>query len=276
MFKISILLFALLCSALRGAAAPVAFTNATVVNIPSTTNLPSKATPYPSTITVSGLSGQIIAKVTVTIRGFMHTFPSDVALLLVSPSAQRALLMAEVGGQNRDSVTNVTLMLDDAAAASLPVFTTLTSGAFQPTDGWLDPYFDDPSGSLPYDFPPPAPAGSSNSPAALSVFNGTSPNGTWTLFALGASYPDLGAISNGWSLAISAIPLVLNIEQSDTNAVLSWTNLASGFTLQTTPAVSLTGPSTWTNAVPAPVVVSGRFTVTNPIAGATRFYRLSK
>jgi subtilisin-like proprotein convertase family protein len=270
--KFSILNWLIVSLPLAAGAGPAVFSNTAGVTINSNANPPALATPYPSTIAVTGLSGQVISKATVTLQGFTHTFPSDVSILLVSPGGQRALLMAEAGGQNKLSVTNLTLTLDDEATNSLPLFTNLVSGTFKPTNGWLDPYFSDPSGFLPYDFPPPAPVGSSNSVAALSVFNSTNPNGAWSLFVLGESAPDSGVISNGWSLAISAEPVLLSIALDQTNVVLSWTNAITGFTLQTTP--SLQPPVMWTNALPLPATVSGRYTVTNPIIGSGQIYRL--
>jgi subtilisin-like proprotein convertase family protein len=232
---------------------------------------------YPSTIIVTGLTGQVVSKATVTLHGLTHTFPSDISILLVAPNGQRSLLMAEVGGQVKYSVTNLTLTLDDDATDALPIFTNLVAGAFKPTDGWQDPYFADPGGYLPYNFPPPAPAGSSNSVSSLSVFNGTNPDGTWSLFVLGEAAQNSGVISNGWGLAISATPLLLNIAQAQTgtNVVLSWTNLASGYTLQFTP--SLSPPIVWTtNALPPAVLVGGQYVVTNTIGASKRFYRLAK
>jgi hypothetical protein len=48
---------------------------------------------------------------------------------------------------------------------------------------------------------------------------------------------------------------------------------ATGFTLQSTTNL---GSSVWTTNSLAPVVVNGQNTVTNPISGTQRFYRLSQ
>lgn len=252
------------------------FSNANLIILNTTTTnftLPN-ASPYPSSIVVSGLTtGLVVTKATVTLHGFTHRSPSDVALLLVGPQSQRALLMAEVGGQDArfSSVTNLTLVLDDSAANSLPIFTNLMSGTFKPTDGWLDPYFTDPSGALPYGFPPPAPPGSSNSVPALSVFKNSNPNGTWNLFALDDNSVYSGCISNGWSLSLSvAVPL--QITRYQTNIVVSWPATITNCQLQSSPTLS--GANIWSNSAIQPMPSVGYLNVTNAIQGGNVFYRL--
>jgi hypothetical protein len=46
----------------------------------------------------------------------------------------------------------------------------------------------------------------------------------------------------------------------------------TGFTLQST--TNLGSPSVWSTDSPAPVVIAGQNTVTNPITGPQKFYRL--
>jgi subtilisin-like proprotein convertase family protein len=48
---------------------------------------PFAASPYPSAITVNGVSGPI-NKVTVTLRNLTHSFVSDLDILLVGPGGQ--------------------------------------------------------------------------------------------------------------------------------------------------------------------------------------------
>jgi subtilisin-like proprotein convertase family protein len=246
---------------------PVTFFNTNTIVINDSTNPPTVATPYPSTIVVAGLTGQVITKVTVTLSNLTHSFPSDIYALLVGPEGQMMFLMANVGGQNKlgVSVTNITLTLDDEAPTPLPLDTNLVTGTFQPNKFHPTNNFD---------LPPPAPAGNSNAPPLLGVFTNTEPDGTWSLFVVDDVSADSGAISNGWSLTISTTPVLLSIVRAQTNVVLSWTNAAVGYTLQTTP--SLKPPVTWSNVVPDAVNFLGRLTVTNPISGTNRFYRLIK
>lgn len=245
------------------------FSNTNLVAINADTSPPTKAVPYPSGIGVAGLNGQVVTKVTVTLQGFSHTFPSDVDVMLVGPQGQEAVLMANAGGKDRYSVTNLTLTFDDSATNSLPLFTSLVSGTFKPTNGYLDPYFG--YSSLPFNFPPPAPPGNSNSLSLLSVFRNTDPSGTWNLFVVSDVSGDSGMISNGWSLNLSvAVPL--QIIHSRTNVVISWPASATNGHLQLSP--TLFSPNTWTNVTTAPASYAGRFNVTNPILEGNAFYRL--
>jgi subtilisin-like proprotein convertase family protein len=142
------------------------------------------AAPYPSNITVA--LGGTITKVTVRLNNLSHTFPSDIDVLLVGPGGQNAIIMSDVGGS--DDVSGITLALDDAAANSLPS-TLLTTGTFKPTNAGAGDTFPGPA---------PAPAGGS----ALSIFNGTNPSGTWSLYVVDDASIDSGNIG-GWELIIS-------------------------------------------------------------------------
>jgi uncharacterized repeat protein (TIGR01451 family) len=82
---------------------------------------------------------------------------------------------------------SATLKFDDFAPAYLPQSSQIISGTNKPTA-----YFPVTA------FPAPAPA----APYATNManFNGSNPNGTWSLFVIDDSSLNSGAISNGWSL----------------------------------------------------------------------------
>lgn len=150
------------------------------------------ATPYPSLLSVSGVDG-VVQRITVTVSNFTHASASDVGLLLVSPTGQRAVLMANAGGFF--SVSGITLTFDDAATNALPANVALTSGTYRPTVYPVVPPFPAPAPPLPY-------------ATDLGVFGGFNPNGAWSLYAIDDLPLFGGAISNGWSLAIvSAKPV---------------------------------------------------------------------
>jgi uncharacterized repeat protein (TIGR03803 family) len=85
-----------------------------------------------------------------------------------------------------------------------------------------------------------------------------------------------GSSGNGTVFSLSFRPQ-LTITPSGPYLILSWpTNVAgfdyTGYTLQS--ATNLGSPATWSTNSPAPVVIAGQNTVTNPITGAQQFYRL--
>src|SRR5205823_5315325 len=76
------------------------------------------------------------------------------------------------------------------------------------------------------------------------------------------------------TVTVGGIPS-LNIFLAGTNAILSWTTNALGFSLQSRP--SLSTDSAWTDFTNGPVVIVGnQFTVTNALTATNRFYRLLK
>lgn len=171
-----------------------------VITIPGSGAL-GPASPYPSVIEVSGITGNII-DVNVTLDTIAHTFPSDMDILLVGPQGQNVVLLSDAGS-NFD-LTGTTLVFDDEAAGLAPGTERILGGSYQPTNyGTSDP------------FNAPAPAGPYGS--ALSVFDGINANGTWSLYVMDDGSGDSGQILKGWSLTIDTLQtgsefIVNNIE----------------------------------------------------------------
>ncbi|MFF2291115.1 proprotein convertase P-domain-containing protein [Peribacillus butanolivorans] len=123
-----------------------------------------------------------------TLTNMSHTFPDDIDILLVGPGGQNVILMSDAGGGA--DINNVTLTFDDDAPTFLPDAAQIVSGTFKPTNfGGADV------------FPAPAPIPPYGS--LLNVFNGTNPNGTWSLFVVDDIEGDTGSIAGGWSLTIT-------------------------------------------------------------------------
>jgi len=158
---------------------------------PITIGLDATVSPYPSTIGVSGLP-KGITDVNVTLSGFDHTYPSDVDVLLVGPTGKFAVVVSDVG--DGFGVSGVNLTIDDQAAGHLPT-EQITSGTYQPTNFETDD-----------DFPAPAPD-TDTSDAVLSTFNGTDPNGSWSLYVADDYGAGDGGDISGWSLQITTIDL---------------------------------------------------------------------
>jgi subtilisin-like proprotein convertase family protein len=166
------------------------FRNTAPMNLPISDSEHVSASLYPSPIEVSGLKGTI-RDVNLTLDNFSHQYPNAVQVLLVGPRGQTAMVMAYVGGSN--DVSNVTLRLDDAAAAPLPDETQLRSGTFRPTNAKTNRVIL---------FPAPAPL-LTTANAALSVFDSSNPNGTWRLYVFDDDGEvDSGAFAGGWRLEL--------------------------------------------------------------------------
>lgn len=156
-----------------------------------------RASLYGSPITVTGLTGKV-TDVNVTLTNMNHTFPQDIGAELVGPGGQRITLMSQSVGDDLTPLANTTLTFDDSAATLLPTSGGVASGSFRPAAYAI------------VDFPAPSPVFPSNYPTLggtatlASAFNGTDPNGVWTLYVVDVAPPDPGNINGGWSIDITA------------------------------------------------------------------------
>jgi subtilisin-like proprotein convertase family protein len=182
-------------SSLASLSPQAVFTNSNPITIVDFTT----ANPYPSNITVSGISGNIPStpgSVKVTLNGFSHAFASDVGIVLVGPTG--AALLIQDGAGFGSAVNSVTYSLSDAGTALLPDSAAWTAGTYKPSS-----YFTGDS------FPAPGPGTTYGSPANSgtatfsSVFGGTNPNGTWKLYVEDLALDDSGQIAGGWTLEIA-------------------------------------------------------------------------
>ncbi len=166
------------------AVATSTFSNPTPIVIPTA----GTATPYPSTINVAGVTGNV-SKVTVKLENINHDFPDDIDVLLVGPAGQKILLMSDVG--SNQPLVNTTYTFDDAAAANLADGSLSPSGTYKPTNSGSGDVF------------PGAPAGPYPDPQLLSVFNNVNPNGAWNLYVVDDVNGESGNINLGWTLSIT-------------------------------------------------------------------------
>ena len=157
--------------------------------------------PYPSTINVTGLTGNIAAtpgSVKVTINNFSHTFNSDVIIALVGPGGQAIMLQGRAG--LGDPETNVTYTISDTGAETIPD-PSWGPGTYLPTN-WatLATSFPAPGPGTTYANPGP---GNSGTATLTSVYGNTAPNGNWSLYVRDLFDQDGGTIAGGWSLEIT-------------------------------------------------------------------------
>lgn len=174
---------------------PVTFSNTTPVIIPTS----GLANPYPSNISVSGLTGKI-SNVTVGLKQFNHTWPGDVDILLVSPTGKKMVILSDVNETTADAI-NVNITLDDAAANLLPAGAAFASGTYKPTNYGSGDAFSAPAPAAPYQN-----AATAGSATLNSVFGNDDPNGTWSLYVVDDATGDGGNINGGWELSIATAP----------------------------------------------------------------------
>lgn len=154
---------------------------------------------YPSLINVTGLTG-MITKVTVSFE-ITSTWPDDLDILLVGPSGAKTLLISDGGGGG--NISNRSFTFDQTAGVAFPDDGTdavpVPAGTYQPSN-YLG-------------FVTPEPGGQDNFPIAgglqsfptpsMEVFNGTSPNGNWSLYVVDDQAIDFNSLPNGWRLDIT-------------------------------------------------------------------------
>ncbi|MGI8967449.1 MAG: hypothetical protein ACR2H1_15380 [Limisphaerales bacterium] len=210
------------------------FTNSAPIQINSASP-PTMASPYPSSITVSNLIGNVI-KVTATLHGFAHSYPDDVDILLSAPTVTNLVLMSDAGGNL--PVTNLTLTFDDSAGVQMPDEEPLTNRIYFPFNF---------SGTDSFPSPAPFPSLATN----LSIFNGRNPNGTWNLYVVDDNLSDAGQIANGWSLNIVTeipAPVIINPRRLGNIFQFDWLSV-TGVIYQVERKFDLSAPS-WTAGGP--------------------------
>jgi uncharacterized repeat protein (TIGR01451 family) len=218
----------------------VVFSNTAAITIPDH----GAANPYPSTISVSGMTG-LVSKATVTLNGLSHSFPRDVNVLLVSPAGGRALLMSHAG--SGQAVTNLALSFDDGAPGGLPTGGQLSSGTYRPS-----------SYGAAVTFPAPAPAKPYGT--ALSAVNGKDGNGSWALYVFDDSSGDAGLIAGGWSLNLTTVATINPVADLSVSLSSSPATTYVGGRVTNTITVSNLGP------VPATGII-----VTHPLPTGALF-----
>jgi hypothetical protein len=202
-FGMTSLLFLVFFASASTALGDTIFSNTAPISIPPTTggiSLPVTSSPYPSQISVSGMVGTL-TDVSVMINGWTDdgtsAVPGDVYFLLTGPGGQAFDFLGDVGSTH--AFTEVNLNLKDSATTRL-TDGQITTGSFKPTVlGIACPSF-------------PAPAQSGVECAATqgtstfaSVFMGSDPDGTWSLYILDGTAEDTAStISRGWSLGIES------------------------------------------------------------------------
>ncbi|MDH3493891.1 MAG: M36 family metallopeptidase, partial [Acidobacteriota bacterium] len=186
-----------------GGAPPATFENTTPLDIPAgqPTTTSGPADPYPSTIAVSGLTGDKVIEVEIT--QLNHTWVGDVDMLLVSPGGQKMVIMSDTfSSSNRTNTVVVTVKLRDDAAGPMPSSgAPPAAGTFQPTNHGTTDTFDPPAPAGPYQHP--APGGSATFQSAFGIA-GSAMNGNWHLYIDDDADFDPGTLDGGWKITFES------------------------------------------------------------------------
>ncbi len=185
------------------------YSNASFISIPSLGN----ASPYPSTIQVTGLLGSLVS-LRVGIQGLTHSRLDDLDLFLMAPSGQVCALMSDAGGTNVGTALN--LVFDDAAAAPVSDSTAILSGTYRPAN---------------YEATEPLPPGGTGTiGTSLQALTASPAAGTWSLFVSDDTDLSGGSILS-WSLELvinsgGAVPNLL-VEQPEGSGLVSGSDTVS-------------------------------------------------
>jgi uncharacterized repeat protein (TIGR01451 family) len=224
------------------------FANTSLITIPDPDRMPTlfsgPAKPYPSAVSVAGITGQV-ARVTTTLVNMSHSYPHDINALLVGPTGAKTLLLSHAA--NASSVSNVTVTFDDNAGAAIAESGSITAGSWQPSAYAPSPVFSNPAPAGPYT-------------ASLSTFGGVNPNGNWSLFVFDDSTGDAGEIAQGWSLNLATVTPVNQIADVGITGVATPAPVLAGDALTYTFTISNAGPSSasgvvFSNLLPATVTL---------------------
>jgi len=142
------------------------------------------ATPFPSAVNVSGVTGTITA-VKVKLIGLSHLYPVDLDIYVKSPTGTKVQLMSDAGGTS--PVSGIDLTFDASAGSDIPSG-SLTGGTWRPKN-----YSPDPDTGYPF-------------AAGLASFVGEAPNGNWNLYIVGDNVAHFGDVNSlaGWSVEIAS------------------------------------------------------------------------
>lgn len=245
--------FVLVAGSGTGAAdGPTTFSNTTAIAIPATgsANQIGPASPYPSTINVSGMNGLVTA-VTVTMTGLTHSILNDIDAMLVAPDGKNLTVLSDASNPNTFTFANNANLTFSDSGAALPGSGNVASGTYLPTgQNGAD------------SFPSPAPAQSSQTTFA-GAFSGISANGDWKLFIVDDATGDIGSMSGGWSLtittAVSSVATTTTVATSGspsaTGSPVTFTaTVKAGATAVTSGTVQFRDGTT---AIGAPVALNG-------------------
>jgi hypothetical protein len=178
------------CLALPAGAGAASYSNPTPLTLAPGPPDSGELFPYPSTIAVGTEQGSIL-KVTATLVGIAGAEVRGIDALLIGPGGRSILVTdaCSAGGTVPDW-GGQTVTFDDTVGTAIPETCgpAAPSGTFRPGD---------------YDGADTFPGVAPPYPTSLAAFNGTPPNGLWSLFVVDDDPADPLAINGGWRLDLT-------------------------------------------------------------------------
>jgi uncharacterized repeat protein (TIGR01451 family) len=213
-------------------AASFSNTGSITLNKPATTL--ADATPYPSAIAVSGLTGTV-SSVSLSLNNVSFPFSEDIDALLVAPGGQSLIVVAAVGpnGGTGVAASNSTLTISDSGTLPTDLTPWGPSPNFKPVNfgsyglGNSANGFNEDYSPVPQPWGDPGQHGTNATLA--NTFDGTNPNGSWNLYVITTVAGDgPGAIAGGWTLnittAASAAPTTTSLTAAPNPSFTSGTS----------------------------------------------------
>ncbi len=191
------------------------------------------AKPYPATLDISGITGDVTV-VTAVLNQVSHRSFKDLAIILVGPKGQSVLLSSNRGG----SASDATITFDDNAfdLSNGPVGT----GAYKPGGTLITAVPGFPNGA---------------DGTQLAAFKHVDPNGTWKLYVYDQVKGAGGKIEGGFSLNITSAPPAFSAFSTDkTTVTLGGTVTLNGTIVATNPNVVHTVRIDWGDGAAADTV----------------------
>jgi hypothetical protein len=230
------------------------FSNPAFINILDN----SGASPYPSTLVVSGLPVSGATVQNVKLFGFNHTWAGDVGVVLQNPTnTKNVILFSNLGNDALINSSNVNLTFSDNATNLLSTNSPMASGTYKCTNYNVGAY----------NFFLPGPQGVVNPSVpgypTLSTFTGDM-NGIWKLFVEDKIIGNIGNIYGGYSITFNNPSLICTGMQKTFTYTVNPTPVVNVIPNQIvcnnspTSAINFTSPTTggtivynWTNNTPS-------------------------
>jgi subtilisin-like proprotein convertase family protein len=161
----------------------------------------SLASPYPSTVTVAGITGRVQG-VKAAINSFTHDWANDASVILKGPDGLHVTLFSDGPGFR---VAGSSFVFDDNGGAFFPSGIVTPSGSYRPWDPYGIEIVGGPASEPGY---------------GMIDFAGLQANGTWGLYAEDQEYGESGSI-HSWNLTLTSVDCTDNIRVAAAAATAS-------------------------------------------------------